>query len=303
MTLRKRLIAAALGLPMLFSLLWLNWFLRRHGNADDVPLLGIVLLIAAGSGWEVSAVVRHRIAGFTAFNGLLAAVLVPLAVHALRLVSADATRLLSVDVLAINLLTILCAALLITNIAGDYRQHPAHSLRANLIVLLAGLYIGCAVSTLLLMGASFHHEITAGFVFVLVFALDTAAYFGGHTIKGPHLAPAISPGKTVAGAICGLLASVLMALLIKFLTRQYAASWWNLGANLSWVEIGMIGMAVGISGQLGDLIESLFKRWGGVKDSGTIIYGHGGFLDRFDSLFLAAPISYVLLLLFLSPAG
>ena len=67
---------------------------------------------------------------------------------------------------------------------------------------------------------------------------------------------------------------------------------------LSWTQLIGLALAVGIFGEIGDLLESLFKRWGGVKDSGTVIPGHGGFLDRFDSLFLAAPVCYVLIVTF-----
>lgn len=297
--LRKRLMGAALGLPMLFSLLWLNWYLRRHGEPDALPLLCLVLLIAAGSGWEVSYVVRHRCPAFTPLNGLLAAWFIPLCIHAVRLNLARPTELISPALLVINILPVLTLALLCVNLYYDLKIYRSRAVIANLIILLAGIYIGAAVSCVLELGYSFHHEMAAGFVFILVFALDTAAYFGGTFFRGPLLAPAISPRKTIAGSVSGLLAAVLFALAFKCVPST-APVWWNLGAFLSWTQLACLGVAVGLLGQVGDLLESAFKRWGGVKDSGFIIYGHGGFLDRFDSLFLAAPACYLLLLLFLT---
>jgi phosphatidate cytidylyltransferase len=125
-------------------------------------------------------------------------------------------------------------------------------------------------------------------LFIGVFALDTTAYFCGHLLGGKQLAPTISPKKTWAGAVFGLLGAVAFCLLFKLLPGV-------LGRTLSWSSFALIGLAIGIFGQLGDLVESAFKRWGGVKDSGIALPGHGGFLDRFDSLFLAAPVVYLLL--------
>jgi phosphatidate cytidylyltransferase len=113
---------------------------------------------------------------------------------------------------------------------------------------------------------------------VVVWTTDTAAYFAGRTIGGPRLAPAISPSKTWAGLCGGMLGAAL--------TGALAA--WLLGSGRLLLAAGL-GALLALVAQLGDLFESGFKRAAGVKDSGTLIPGHGGLLDRVDGLLFAAP--------------
>jgi phosphatidate cytidylyltransferase len=115
------------------------------------------------------------------------------------------------------------------------------------------------------------------FTVVLVWVGDTAAYFAGRSIGGWKLAPEISPNKTWAGAIANFLGSLLVAVVFGY---------WN---RILPVHMLAMGAAGSIAGQIGDLFESAWKRSAGVKDSGTILPGHGGILDRIDALILAAP--------------
>ncbi|MHB9109336.1 MAG: phosphatidate cytidylyltransferase [Armatimonadota bacterium] len=300
--LRQRLAAAALGLPMLFLMLWLNWFLRRAGNPDDLPVLVMVLIIAGAAGLEVSKVVKQRYPGAHPLNGLYAALIIPFLVHAIGL---DVTGSPASLGLFIDSIGIVAAVMLLgINCYSDIERRKLAGFVENLIVLAAGFYLGGTLSCLLLLCRTPLHEIAVGFIFVLVFGLDTAAYFGGKHFGGRPLAPKISPKKTVSGSICGLLATIGLAFIFKAVpaatgTADTMPAWWNLGAHLPWAALLWMGVSAGILGQAGDLLESAFKRWGRVKDSGTIIPGHGGFLDRFDSLFLTAPICYLLFLLFL----
>lgn len=112
-----------------------------------------------------------------------------------------------------------------------------------------------------------------------IWATDIGAYFTGRQIGGPKLAPRISPNKTWAGLIGGVLASVTVGLILFFFfTFPY---------NL--VQAVIISASLAILGQAGDLFESWMKRVAGVKDSGTLIPGHGGLLDRVDGLTFTAP--------------
>lgn len=126
------------------------------------------------------------------------------------------------------------------------------------------------------------------FVFLLIFstwASDTFAFFVGKTLGRVKLCPAISPGKTREGAIGGFIGTIIVALVFSLIFK------------FSLVHALAIGVIIGIAAPLGDLVESILKRVCGVKDSGNIIPGHGGVLDRFDSLLFAAPAVYVYLML------
>jgi len=116
------------------------------------------------------------------------------------------------------------------------------------------------------------------FAFVTTWACDTAAYFAGRTFGKHKLAPTISPGKTIEGSVGGLLGSVVIALLVGGLAG------FPMSARL------VLGLAVGVFCQLGDLCASAMKREMGIKDFGAVIPGHGGVLDRFDSLLFVAPV-------------
>jgi phosphatidate cytidylyltransferase len=304
--LRDRLLAAIFGLPMLLLMLWLNWALRSNGfpaswhlqNSDNLPLLLIVLIIAVTSGYEISGIVRHRYPGTAQWNGVYAAVILPFLVHGIRLLAPTSSLGLLIDSLGATI----AVMLLFLAVWSDAEQRGKTGLLENLIVVGGGIYVGTALSAVLLIGSSSYREIAVLLAFLGVFALDTFAYFGGKRLGGPPLAAHVSPKKTWAGAACGLVAAVIMALLFKVASHSFPhpdAAWRLLSDQLTWGQMAIIGIGIGVAGQIGDLLESAFKRWGGVKDSGNLLPGHGGFLDRFDSLFLAAPVSYLLLASFL----
>ena len=120
------------------------------------------------------------------------------------------------------------------------------------------------------------------FFFAVIFGSDSGAYFAGRAFGKHKLAPAISPGKTIEGLIGGLLAAAVIS----------AACSWSLFPELNvWFAIGL-GTVMAAVGVLGDLAESAMKRGSGTKDAANILPGHGGLLDRLDSLLLNAPILY-----------
>jgi phosphatidate cytidylyltransferase len=119
---------------------------------------------------------------------------------------------------------------------------------------------------------------------------DTCAYFGGRAWGRRKLIPRVSPGKTVAGAVSAVVGATLAgagyAALVQPLLSAYRPTL---------LEGALLGLLVSVFAQVGDLAESLFKRDAGVKDSGTLLPGHGGALDRFDSLLFTLPLGYVFL--------
>ena len=123
------------------------------------------------------------------------------------------------------------------------------------------------------------------------FACDTSAFFVGRAWGRHHMAPAISPHKTWEGAIGGFVGAVAAALALRSLLNLGD---WSLPLN--YVEAIAVGCLIGVAAQLGDLLESLLKRRAGVKDSGNLIPGHGGVLDRIDSLVFTGVIVYYFVL-------
>jgi len=113
-----------------------------------------------------------------------------------------------------------------------------------------------------------------------IWICDSAAFFGGVSLGKHKLFPRVSPKKSWEGALFGFVFAILTMLLAKVIILDF----------LSWTSVIIIGVIIGIIGQIGDLIESLFKRDAGVKDSSTLIPGHGGIFDRFDSLLYTAPV-------------
>ena len=121
------------------------------------------------------------------------------------------------------------------------------------------------------------------FIFAIVWATDTAAYFGGRSIGGPKLWRRVSPGKTWSGALTGFVAGIAAGVLVS-----------RLGAGTSVPAAAGAAALLSIAAQLGDLLESAVKRRFAVKDSGSVIPGHGGVLDRIDSLYGAAVAAWLL---------
>jgi phosphatidate cytidylyltransferase len=128
-------------------------------------------------------------------------------------------------------------------------------------------------------------------VFVFLWMNDTGAYLCGSLLGKHKLFPRISPGKSWEGSIGGGILVIAVAVLVWYLTEQYQLNQLGLSA-LEWAGLGL---TVVIFGTWGDLVESLFKRTLGIKDSGNILPGHGGMLDRFDSSLLAIPAAVVYL--------
>lgn len=164
-------------------------------------------------------------------------------------------------------------------------------------------YMGCGIAYILLCFTAFvylrlHYSQDSGAPFALVlllcvWATDIGAYFSGKAIGGPKMAPTISPNKTWAGLIGGIVSSIAAFFLFAHVIGPFLgeAIWSTniLPEGFTTPIIIGLGVMIAIVGQIGDLAISMVKRKVGVKDTGALIPGHGGILDRIDSLLLAAP--------------
>lgn len=122
---------------------------------------------------------------------------------------------------------------------------------------------------------------------LLTWTSDTFAYFVGRKWGTRKLIPKVSPGKTVQGAIGAVVGTVLVAIAYSHLLYRFPTY------QLGWVDAAMFGLLISVAAQVGDLAESLLKRDSGVKDSGALLPGHGGVLDRVDSLLFTLPVAYL----------
>ena len=173
---------------------------------------------------------------------------------------------------------------------------------AGLRVLLAGLLLGPVrgagiiltglggLALVWLRGMTGAGIASLLFVVLVVWASDSLAYLVGRAFGGRKLAPRISPGKTWSGAIGGLLGAMLAGMLVS----AFASTGETQGMAERILRGLVFGGLLGVSAQAGDLAESAFKRRCGVKDSGRLIPGHGGLLDRLDGLLIAAPVAALL---------
>jgi phosphatidate cytidylyltransferase len=148
--------------------------------------------------------------------------------------------------------------------------------------LFGVLYLGLTLGTLSMTRLLPLGEWLICFLLLVTWASDTGAYLVG-TLYGRHrLAPTISPKKTVEGLVGGLIAAIIAG---------YAARWWFL-PDLSGLDCLILATLLTLTGLWGDLTESAMKRSVGMKDTGGILPGHGGMLDRLDSLLFTAPVFY-----------
>lgn len=183
---------------------------------------------------------------------------------------------LRMDILFLFMLLLLC----LTVASKNRIEYPDIA-----YVLLACLYVGFGFhyinETRIVNGLT----VTLAVLFS-IWATDSGAYFVGKAIGKTKLWPAISPNKTVEGSFGGVALAVLVMMLFAVLTRSFTLP-----------QALLLGLVISVSGQIGDLIESAIKRTFDVKDSGTLLPGHGGVLDRCDSWIIVFPVLHVLHLL------
>ena len=179
---------------------------------------------------------------------------------------------------------VLCFAVMI--VLGFYLFSEAGRRRevfeGTAAVALGFVYAGLPLSLLVLVDRAPRGNVWIFFLLTIIFLGDTAALYCGRLLGKHKLYATVSPGKTWEGAVGGFVISVLAGIMFSRIFDLHDSVW----------TMAMISGGIAIAGQIGDLAESMIKRNYGVKDSGTILPGHGGFLDRVDALLFAIPILY-----------
>lgn len=262
--LHKRVLSAVAGIPVFLLAVW-------YGNWAHFALTVLIMVFALS---ELNKIFREMNIK-TSLPVMLAGVLILSASALWGGHSAFGAAIMPV------------VALLL--LSGVFR-YPAVA-PAEVAVGLAGtLYIALFIFFYLI------RTLDGGLVWILImlsgtWAGDTAAYFVGKKLGRIKLAPLLSPGKTLEGALGGVLGSTLAAVL-AFTLYPYP--------GVLIYKVIALGFIVGVFGILGDLFESSLKRTAGIKDTGFIIPGHGGVLDRFDSMLFTAPAVYYFVILFIN---
>jgi phosphatidate cytidylyltransferase len=272
--LTRRIIFAVIAAPASVAIVYFgDWF------------LAIVLSVLAALGaWEVFRMARETGATPIEPAGIALAALLPIAVHAEKL----GVYTLSLTAVIAMILVLFASTIWLRGPSGK----PLSSVAITSFgILYAGLFsyiyavryhdyaVGAAAGTALVF-----------LPILLTWSTDVGAYAFGRTFGKKKLIPSVSPGKTVEGAIGGLGLTIVICLLyVRFVLMPYA----QLGLTIQGAVL--FAIVVSVAAQTGDLAESLLKREAGVKDSSRILPGHGGILDRFDSLLFVMPIAFLVL--------
>ena len=270
-----RLASAAVGLPILLGAVWLEWPLGK-----PVWFAGLVFVAAAIAALELARLVNLWGDRFHPAFAL---------VFTMMMLVSGLTRALT-DTPAHYQTYLDTAAAFMCPFAGwvmgSSRKVPFFD-ASPVMILRISIYLG--LSLYYALQIRFLDDGGTEWTLLLllvVFATDTSAYFVGRAIGRTPLAPSISPNKTREGAIAGLVGAVVVSVLGNSLMGLGAIIW----------EAAALGVIIGMLGQLGDLAESRIKRKANVKDSGWLIPGHGGILDRLDSIVYVLPATHLFII-------
>jgi phosphatidate cytidylyltransferase len=279
----RRVLFAVIAIPLALALVW-------YGGIPLAIVLAIAAVLGARELFDLAA--RQGVQPLRPLGLATAAALAPIVYGAM--ISVEIRQWITgawpyvAALWLIVLLTWVLAA----------RAPTDHPLSVAGVTLLAVAYAG-ALPVFLLAIRHAQHSLRSWsgawlvfFPLVVTWVCDTAAMFGGRALGGPKLAPRVSPGKTRSGSTAGVIGGLLVAPVFGALVFP------QVGVEVPLWHLLVIAGVLSIVGQVGDLTESLFKREAGVKDSSALIPGHGGVLDRFDSLYFVIPTAAALYHLF-----
>ena len=268
--LAKRISVAIFGIPLLLGLSYLGgWY-----------FLCVILLISVVAQWEFYQIQKNNNISPQKISGIIKGIILLFTVQ-------------TEQWLVGSLLLIVCLMFILATEMFRGQKNVSANIGVTILgvfyipfLLASFLYLRSYVDSLYLQVAN------SGFKFILiVFATiwicDTFAYGFGKAFGKHKLYEKVSPNKSIEGAVAGVIGSILTFVLVKYLNIL----------PISILEVFIFGIVIGIVGQTGDLVESWFKRDAGVKDSSSLLPGHGGMLDRFDSLIFVSPAMLVLIVI------
>ena len=258
-----RVLVALISIPILIAVTYIG----------KIPFLIFVLFLGLAAYYELVKMAEHKGVNANFPVGALSILAIILDVY-----------------LSFTNFFILAAAISLVLLIFELFRNNGSAINNLGTSLLGIFYIGLFSSCLLSIREFYNYADLVynegGFLIIAIFAsiwvCDSAAYFIGSAVGKHKLFPRVSPNKSWEGAIAGFIFAVITLVAAHALLLD----------EISIMDAVIIGSLVGVFGQVGDLIESLLKRDAGVKDSSSIIPGHGGIFDRFDSLLFSAPIIY-----------
>ncbi len=267
---RMRLLTALIGIPFIILLLF-----------SPVPVMtGIVMLVSVVGLYEffkAAGLLQHKL---LCLFGFLAALIIPVGSYL-----APGTSLAIVYLYVVLLFCLMLASkkkITFTHLA---------------IVLIGLLYIPYFLSHILYIRTMQFGNFYVWLVFLGAFMTDSCAFFAGKALGRHKLCPNISPKKTVEGAIGGVVGCGLSFILFGIIINAFFTPWLA-GQQMNLWMLFVLGIFAAMVSEIGDLVASMIKRQFGIKDFGNILPGHGGILDRCDSIVLVAPLIFLFILKF-----
>jgi len=283
----KRLITAGVAVPILIVFFLLG----------GIPFFVLIVFVAFAGIMEMSYLMRTK-------GAILSNPIMYCLAFVVQLSAFVNSKYLEKQVgllIYIAVLTFSCAViLLLVLLRGEIKDSIKRASFSLYVHLYINFPLSCAIflrnfelNSLKNLQLMIHSGDDVGtiflfFVIAVTFLNDTGAYFTGRAFGKTPLAPSISPKKSVEGALGGVICACLTGVLIKVLDSIF----FRIIPDFPYLHVILLGLLIGISGVIGDLFESMMKRDAEIKDAGVLLPGHGGILDRLDSLSFTIPLTY-----------
>ena len=265
---KKRILTSIIMVPLLILLL-----------LSPLPFIIVAVMLASIAGlyeyYEAVGLKEHK---GLCFAGYIAAIIIPLA----EFISIQAIQML-VYIFVLGLFVIMLAC------------HKKVTLKHIGLIMMGLIYIPYFLSHIIYIRSMEFGIFYIWLVFIGACMTDTFAYFTGCSIGGKKLCPGISPKKTIAGAVGGVVGCGLSFLIFGLIVNYFFLGALD-GNKMSLLLLFVLGLISAVISQIGDLTASVIQRQYGIKDFGSIFPGHGGILDRCDSIILVAPVIFLFLL-------